>query len=283
MASVYPIRFVHLPVVIWLQDGGDRACLPLVCSLDSRYNRCFCRPCFERFMNSPASTDSSTPPVSAPVIAIDGPSGAGKSTVARAVAARLGLLYLDTGALYRAVALKVDREGIDPDDDNALERLCETLSLTLQQDANGHGRVILDGVDVTDLLRTQRLATLASLVSAVPWVRARLLNLQQQMGARGGVVLDGRDIGTVVLPNADVKVYLDADSAVRAVRRQGELAEKGEPVPELAILQAQIERRDEADKSRTIAPLKQAADAVLIDSSQMDPQQVVDAVCDLVG
>ena len=216
-----------------------------------------------------------------PVVAIDGPSGAGKSTVARAIAKELGLLYLDTGALYRAVAWKAAQTGIDPTDTNAMTALCDATSITLMPDGDGGNRVLVDGEDVSDQIRTQSVARLASDVSAQPCVRAALLNLQRRMGDEGGVVLDGRDIGTVVFPDADVKIYLDADPEERAERRFNELTARGEKA-DLATILAEVNARDEADKNRAIAPLKQAADADVIDSTAMGVDEVIEHICFIV-
>jgi cytidylate kinase len=220
-------------------------------------------------------------PVAAPVVAIDGPSGAGKSTVARAVAKRLGFLYLDTGALYRAVGLKASQAGVDPHDDGAMARLCEALDLAVRAGVDGATRVLLDGRDVTDALRTEAVSALASAVSALPSVRARLLGLQRDAGARGGIVMDGRDVGTVVFPDAKVKVFLDADPEERARRRQAELAARGGAEDTAATLKA-VAERDAADRGRALAPLVQAPDAVRIDTTEMTLDEVITRVCDLV-
>ncbi len=217
----------------------------------------------------------------APVVAIDGPSGAGKSTVARALARELGLLYLDTGALYRAVGWRVGESGLDPHDAAAMATLCETLSIVLTPDGRGGNRVIVNGVDVTDKIRTQRVAGLASSVSAQPCVRDALLGLQRDMAANGGVVLDGRDIGTVVLPDADIKIFLDADPRERAQRRYDELKARGDDVDFATILD-EINARDAADRSRAIAPLIQAPDAEVVDSTAMNLDEVIEHVCFMV-
>jgi len=229
-------------------------------------------------MSRPEAPDAG--PV-APIVAIDGPSGAGKSTVARAVARRLGFLYLDTGALYRAVGLKAREAGLDPTDDAAMARLCEALDLAVRAGEDGATRVVLDGRDVTGELRTEAVSALASAVSAQPSVRARLLGLQRDAGARGGIVMDGRDVGTVVFPDAKVKVFLDADPGERARRRHAELAGKGGAADAGATLRA-VTERDAADRGRALAPLVQAPDAVRIDTTRMDLEAVIDRVCDLV-
>lgn len=215
------------------------------------------------------------------VVAIDGPSGAGKSTVARAVARRLGFLYLDTGALYRAVGLKAREAGVDPRDAAAMARLCETLDLGVRAGPDGATRVLLDGRDRTLDLRSEAVSALASAVSAQPSVRARLLGLQRDAGARGGIVMDGRDVGTVVFPDARVKVFLDADPAERARRRHAELAARGQAGAADATLRA-VAARDAADRGRALAPLVQAPDAVRIDTTGMTLEEVITQVCDLV-
>lgn len=220
-------------------------------------------------------------PVVAPIVAIDGPSGAGKSTVARAVARRLGLLYLDTGALYRAVGLAARAAGVDPRDDAAMAGLCETLDIAVEAGADGATRVLLDRRDVTDELRSEAVSALASAVSAQPSVRARLLGLQRDAGAKGGIVMDGRDVGTVVFPDARVKVFLDADPEERARRRHAELAARGQAEDAGETLRA-VAERDAADRGRTLAPLVQAPDAVRIDTTGMTLEDVVTKVCDLV-
>jgi CMP/dCMP kinase len=220
-------------------------------------------------------------PVVAPIVAIDGPSGAGKSTVARAVARRLGFLYLDTGALYRAVGLKAREAGVDPHDAAAMARLCAGLDLAVRAGPDGATRVLLDGRDRTLDLRSEAVSALASAVSAQPSVRARLLGLQRDAGARGGIVMDGRDVGTVVFPDARVKVFLDADPEERARRRHAELAAKGQAEDAGATLRA-VAERDAADRGRALAPLVQASDAVRIDTTRMALEAVVTQVCDLV-
>jgi len=217
----------------------------------------------------------------APIVAIDGPSGAGKSTVARAVARRLGFLYLDTGALYRAVGLMAHEAGVDPRDDKAMARLCAGLDIAVRAGNDGATRVLLNGRDRTLDLRSEAVSALASAVSAQPSVRARLLGLQRDAGARGGIVMDGRDVGTVVFPDARVKVFLDADPSERARRRHAELAAKGQAADAGATLRA-VAERDAADRGRALAPLVQAPDAVRIDTTHMDLDEVVTRVCDLV-
>jgi len=173
-----------------------------------------------------------------PVIAIDGPSGAGKSTIAKLLAQRLGYTYIDTGAMYRAIGWKAKRDGVDPADEGALAGLCAGTEVTIRHDADTHQRVLVNGIDVTDEIRTPEMGMLASTVSRSPAVRARLLTLQRMLGKEGGVVMDGRDIGTVIFPHAEVKFYLDASAEERGRRRWQELKEKGMDVDRAAITAA---------------------------------------------
>ena len=211
--------------------------------------------------------------VTAPIVAIDGPAGAGKSTVARQLARRLGFTIIDTGAIYRSVALAAQRAGISWEDDNGLARLLDAgLGLTFQGE-----RVLLRGEDVTEAIRTPEISRGASVVSARPVVRQKLLQLQRDLGraAPRGAVLEGRDIGTVVFPDADVKFFLTASDQARAQRRHAELNEKGLSVPLPEVL-ADQRRRDKDDTERAIAPLKAAADAVVVDTTGFDLEQVVE-------
>jgi len=210
------------------------------------------------------------------VIAIDGPSGAGKSTVARLLADRLGYIYIDTGAMYRAVGWKAKREGIDPADEPRLAELCAGTEVTIKKD-NSDPRFYVDGIDVTGEIRTPEMGMMASAVSKSPAVRARLLTFQRELGSRGGVVMDGRDIGTVVFPDADVKFYLDASAEVRGRRRYLELKAKGMDV-DLGRITKEIEDRDRQDSNRAIAPLRKADDAHLIDSSGMNIEDVLKSI-----
>jgi cytidylate kinase len=210
------------------------------------------------------------------VIAIDGPSGAGKSTVAKILAGRLGYLYIDTGAMYRAIGWKAKKERIDPENEQALAGLCGGADVTISHDGGGQ-RVFVNGVDVTGEIRTPEMGMMASAVSKSPAVRARLLTLQRKLGEQGGVVMDGRDIGTVVFPDADVKFFLDASAEERGRRRHRELAEKGMAV-DLAKITGEIRARDHQDSSREIAPLRRAPDAVYVDSSSMTIEEVVNAL-----
>ena len=209
------------------------------------------------------------------VVTIDGPSGGGKSTVSKKLAEKLGFTYLDTGAMYRGVALLCQQHGVDPQDSAALTPLLADLSMTLlpPADAQSDVRVILNGEEVGHLLRTQEMGMLASAVSALPEVRQHLTHMQQQMGALGNIVAEGRDTGTVVFPMAAWKFYLDAQPEVRMKRRAEQLKQQGKAVDEQALLQ-QIVQRDEDDSSRDVAPLKMAEDALFIDSSNLTIEEV---------
>lgn len=203
------------------------------------------------------------------VIAIDGPAGAGKSTVAKRVAEELGISYLDTGALYRALAFYLDRRGISPE---ASEELHKALLHVVVDTIGSH--VYLNGEDVSSLIRTPAVDKIASVYSALPIVREKLLSLQREQALKGGLVADGRDMGTVVFPFAPVKIFLTAQAEVRAKRRYEELAARGVSV-EFQKLLEEIRQRDEADANRAVAPLKQAEDAYLLDSSEMSIDEVV--------
>ena len=207
------------------------------------------------------------------IVAIDGPSGAGKSTVGKMLAAELAYVYIDTGAMYRALGWKAARDGVEPVEGESLKRFCADTTVELRLDG-GEGRVYVDGDDVTGLIRTPEMSMAASAISAQPSVRARLLELQRQMGRGGGVVLEGRDIGTVVFPDAEAKFYLDADPVQRAERRFAELKAKGEDVSLTRIIE-EVKKRDYDDSHRAIAPLKKADDAVVVDSSRMSAEEVV--------
>lgn len=209
-------------------------------------------------------------------IAIDGPSGAGKSTIARKVAERLGYIYVDTGALYRAVALFVLQNNADPTIESKVAQLLEKISLSVIR-VNGEQRVILNGEDVSGLIRTNEVSKVASSVSAIPKTRSFLLSLQKDLAAANNVLMDGRDIGTVVLPNADVKIFLTASAEARAKRRYDELSEKGEKTTYDEVLKA-IRERDYNDSHREAAPLKQADSALLIDTTELSLEQSIDAV-----
>ena len=211
------------------------------------------------------------PEANAAVIAIDGPAGAGKSTVARALARRLGFFLLDTGAIYRTLALAASRAGVDFSDGAALGRLAETLPIRFDE----AGRVFFGDEDVSTAIRTPEMSLGASTVSAHPPVRQALLGLQRRLAARGRCVVEGRDIGTVVLPWAPLKIFLTASAEVRARRRHDELAARGQTV-DFASTLAEMRERDERDSTRATAPLKQADDAVLLDTSALGEAEVVD-------
>lgn len=209
------------------------------------------------------------------LVAIDGPAGAGKSTVARQVADRLGLTYVDTGAMYRAIAWKALQDGVNIEDEEAVTQLAE--SITFQLDPAG---IRLNGLRLTDEIRTPKVSALASAVAKVPGVRRVLVNKQQEIAKQQSVVMDGRDIGTHVLPDADVKIFLTASIEERARRRYKELIEKGIPA-DLAELQQDIRRRDENDRSRTYAPLTQAEDAIFIDTTHQSIEEAVEEILQL--
>jgi cytidylate kinase len=208
------------------------------------------------------------------IITIDGPAGAGKTTVSRILADRLGYRYIDTGALYRGVALKVSEEGIDPENDDALEELCRSLTLAFEKDESGL-RLMSGNRDITDFIRTQEIAMLASTVSARPVVRRFLLKVQRDLADSSGVVAEGRDMGTVVFPRADAKFYLDASTRERALRRYRETAGT-HPGVTLEQIEADMIKRDHNDSTRDLAPLKPADDAVRIDSSSLSIDQVIE-------
>lgn len=209
-------------------------------------------------------------------IAVDGPAGAGKSTIAKLVAKKMNLIYVDTGAMYRAIALYLLRMGVDINDDEAVIKECINADITIKYE-DGVQVVYLNGENVNAFLRTEEVGNAASKTSVLAPLRAHLLSLQQNMAKSSDCIMDGRDIGTCVLPNADVKIYLTASSAVRAKRRYDELTAKGE-VCDLVKIQADIEERDYRDMNRETAPLKQAEDAVLVDSSYMTIDEVVDEI-----
>ena len=207
------------------------------------------------------------------IIAIDGPSAAGKSTVAKILAMRLGYVYIDTGAMYRAVGWKAERAGVDPGDEQALDTLCRETEITLESD-NSSSRIFVDGREVSEEIRTPEMGMMASAVSQSSAVRARLLELQRALGTGGGVVMDGRDIGTIVFPYADVKFFLDASAEERGRRRYRELKDRDMDV-DITQITDEIRKRDRQDSGRDIAPLRRADDAVRIDSSRMDIEDVV--------
>ena len=215
-------------------------------------------------------------------IAIDGPAGAGKSTIARRLAKELGYCYVDTGAIYRTVAYFMDLLGISPKDVDGVERYIDELTIEIEYDEEGVQHMIMNGMDVSGDIRTQDISQKASLVSAHAVVREVLLDMQRSVARKHNVIMDGRDIGTVVLPKADVKIFLTADPEVRAKRRYDELIAKGQKANLPQILK-EVQQRDYQDSHREIAPLKQAKDAVKVDTSNLDIEGVVAAIRDIVG
>lgn len=212
-------------------------------------------------------------------IAIDGPAGAGKSTIAREIAARLGYIYVDTGAMYRAMALFMLREQVDPADTAKISSTCGKADITIRYE-NGEQVVLLNGENVNGLIRTEAVGNMASASSVNPDVRKKLVELQKKLAASSDVVMDGRDIGTCVLPQADVKIYLTASTTVRAKRRYDELAAKGETC-DFKQIEEDIKERDHRDMTRELSPLKQAEDAVLLDSSDMTVEEVIEKILSL--
>lgn len=210
-------------------------------------------------------------------IAIDGPAGAGKSTIARRLAKELGYHYVDTGAIYRTVAYFFDLLAVSPKDVDGVNRYIDELTINIEYDEEGKQHMLMNGMDVTDDIRTQDISQKASLVSAHKVVRDVLLDMQRQVAREHNVIMDGRDIGTVVLPNADVKIFLSASAEIRAKRRFDELMAKGQTTTFEQVLK-DVKQRDYQDTHREIAPLKQAHDAVLVDSSNLDIDGVVAAI-----
>ena len=215
-------------------------------------------------------------------IAIDGPAGAGKSTIAKRLAKELGYYYVDTGAIYRTVAYFLDLWGVSPKDVDGVERYIDELTVDIQYDENGKQHMIMNGMDVTDDIRTQDISQKASLVSAHKVVRDMLLDMQRDVARKHNVIMDGRDIGTVVLPKATVKIFLTASAEVRAKRRTDELTAKGQKADFATILK-EIELRDYQDSHREIAPLKQAKDAYLLDTSELDIEGVLAQMKRIIG
>ena len=209
-------------------------------------------------------------------IAVDGPVGAGKSTIADEVASRLGILHLDTGAMYRAVGLAVLQHGVDLQDEEAVTDLCKQSQVDVRYE-NGAQVTLLDGRDVTGMIRSQEVGTAASAVSRYAGVRRLLVQRQQELAQTQPMLLDGRDIGTVVLPNAPVKVYLTATPEARAMRRLKQLLEKGETADFAEVL-AEVNARDEQDMNRAVDPLRQAEDAIVVDSSNLTFEETVQAI-----
>ena len=213
------------------------------------------------------------------IITIDGPSGAGKTTVSKLLAHRLGYRYIDTGALYRGVALKAMSAGLSPDDDAGLENMLSSLKMKFVPGEKGL-RLISNDSDITDKIRTPEISMFASAASARPAVRNFLLDLQRDLGRNKGVVFEGRDMGTVVFPDADVKFYLDASHKTRSLRRYQEL--KSETSQTLQNVEKDIKRRDKNDSARDLAPLRPAEDAVIIDSTHLSAQDVVDRMLNVI-
>ncbi len=212
-------------------------------------------------------------------VAIDGPAGAGKSTIAKAVAKKMNFIYVDTGAMYRAMALFMIREGVSAEDSAAISAKCREADISIGHE-NGEQVVYLNGENVNQYLRTEEVGNMASATSVQPAVRVKLVELQQALAAKSDCIMDGRDIGTCVLPGAQVKIYLTASSAVRAKRRYDELIAKGEKC-DLAKIQEDIEERDYRDMHREHSPLKQAEDAILVDSSDMTIEEVIHKIISL--
>lgn len=209
-------------------------------------------------------------------IAIDGPAGAGKSTIAKKLAKKLGFIYVDTGAMYRAMAYYFLQHDIESADENAIAAACPKVDITITYEG-GEQQVILNGENVNGVIRTEKVGNMASATSVYPVVRTKLVELQQNLAAKADVIMDGRDIGTCVLPNAQVKIYLTASSATRAKRRYDELTAKGTEC-DLAEIEKDIIDRDYRDMHRETSPLKQAEDAVLVDSSDMNIEEVVETI-----
>ena len=215
-------------------------------------------------------------------IAIDGPAGAGKSTIAKRLAKELGYYYVDTGAIYRTVAYFLDLLGISPKDVDGVERYIDELTINIEYDEDGLQHMIMNGMDVTNDIRTQDISQKASLVSALGVVRGVLLDMQRDVAKAHNVIMDGRDIGTVVLPDADVKIFLTASAEVRARRRTDELLAKGQKANYDTILK-EIQQRDYQDTHRALAPLKMAKDSIKVDTSDLDIDGVVDAIRKIVA
>ena len=213
-------------------------------------------------------------------IAVDGPSGAGKSTLARDIARRLGIHYVDTGAIYRTVGYAARERGVNPDDKNAVAAMLPEIRVDVSFD-DGRQITRLNGTDLGERIRENEISAYASKVSAVPEVRAFLLETQRRIARENSVIMDGRDIGTVILPDADVKIFLSASAQKRAERRARELAERGQPADPEKIL-AEIRERDERDSSRDIAPLRPADDAVLLDNSELGIEESTEAALEII-
>ena len=214
-------------------------------------------------------------------VAVDGPSGAGKSTLSRAVAKELGIIYVDTGAIYRSIGYEVFRRGINPKDAKAVVSILPQIKVEMNYGPDGMQRMYLNGEDITDNIRLPDISLYASSVAAISDVRSFLLHMQQNLAMKSSVIMDGRDIGTVVLPNADVKIYLTASASARAKRRMLELEQRGTPQPFEEVLQ-QIEERDWADTHRDVAPLRKAEDAIVIDTSDLNFQESRDCILKVI-
>lgn len=212
-------------------------------------------------------------------IAIDGPAGAGKSTIAKLAAKELGFLYVDTGAMYRSIALYFIENNVSLDDEDAIDNACGNINIEIKYE-DGVQQVYLNGKNVSLEIRQEQVGNMASKVAAKKAVRDKLLSLQRDIAADNNVIMDGRDIGTFVLPNAEIKIYLTASVKTRAKRRYDELVSKGES-PDINKIEADIEQRDYQDMNREIAPLKQADDAIFLDTSDMNIEQVVAYICNL--
>ncbi|MBS4023051.1 MAG: (d)CMP kinase [Dethiobacter sp.] len=218
-----------------------------------------------------------------PRIAIDGPAGAGKSTVARSVATRLGLIYLDTGAMYRAITLAALRRNFDLHNDKALEALTQSVKLDIKnENSNGHNVIYIDGENVSDAIRSPEVSRNVSYVACSPLVRGIMGKLQREFAVRGGVVMDGRDIGTHVMPDAEYKFFLTASLQERSRRRLAELVDRGEKI-ELLQMMDEISARDKIDSEREHAPLRAAPDAIHIDTTEMTIEQVITSIISRVG
>ena len=214
-------------------------------------------------------------------VAVDGPSGAGKSTLAKAIAAKLHILYVDTGAIYRTIGCYARRQGVDAADTQAVIALLPQVKIEMRYDEQGLQHMLLHGEDVTREIRLPEMSLYASAVSAIPEVRSFLLEMQRDFARRSSVIMDGRDIGTVVLPHADVKIFLQADVEVRARRRERELLERGTPRPFDQVL-AEMKERDYNDTHRAAAPLRPAEDAIVVDTSYLDFQQSKEKILEII-
>ena len=212
-------------------------------------------------------------------IAIDGPAGAGKSTIAKSIAKKLGIIYVDTGAMYRAIGLYLLRNNISIEEDDKIIEACNNVDITIEYE-NGEQQVLLNNENITNLIRTEEVGNMASAAAAKKAVRGKLLDLQRDLAAKTSVIMDGRDIGTYVLPNADVKIYLTASSSERAKRRWMELTQKGVTC-DINEIEKDIIDRDHRDMNREIAPLKQAEDAILVDSSHLSIEEVIHTIIDI--